>query len=60
VHKHRLVQRQADSFSLVEIHELFQQYGIKGEEEHELSMPFDFNLMFEVGGTDYLLPPTKH
>jgi hypothetical protein len=48
VEKHRLVQRQADSYSLDEIHALFQQYGIKGQEGHELSKPFDFNLMFEV------------
>lgn len=46
---HRLVQRQADSYSLEEIHALFQKYGIKGNEDHELSKPFDFNLMFEVG-----------
>jgi glycyl-tRNA synthetase len=48
VEKHRLVQRQADAFSLEEIYQLFQEYGIKGEEGHDLSKPFDFNLMFEV------------
>jgi len=64
VDKHRLVQRQADSYSLVEIHALFQDYGIKGEEGHDLSKPFDFNLMFEtrIGpeGTSvgYLRPET--
>ena len=48
VEKHRLIQRQADAFELDEIHDLFQQYGIKGTDGHDLSKPFDFNLMFEV------------
>jgi hypothetical protein len=48
VEKHRLVQRQADAYELHEIHALFQEYRIKGLQGHDLSYPFDFNLMFEV------------
>ena len=48
VEKHRRVQIQADAYSIDEIHALFGEYNIKGQDGHELSKPFDFNLMFEV------------
>eukprot|EP00617_Octactis_speculum_P007413 CAMPEP_0185781330 /NCGR_PEP_ID=MMETSP1174-20130828/101986_1 /TAXON_ID=35687 /ORGANISM="Dictyocha speculum, Strain CCMP1381" /LENGTH=764 /DNA_ID=CAMNT_0028471259 /DNA_START=27 /DNA_END=2321 /DNA_ORIENTATION=- len=48
VEEHRLVQRQADAWSLDEIHALFQKYGIKSAEGNDLTKPFDFNLMFET------------
>lgn len=64
VEEHLLVQRQADSYNLEQMHELIQKYGIKGKDGNELSKPFDFNLMFEtrIGpeGTSvgYLRPET--
>ena len=46
---HRRVQRQAETYGFDEMHKLIQTYGITGVDGHELSAPFDFNLMFEVG-----------
>lgn len=48
VEAHRLVQRQAETYTLDEMHALIGKYGISGVDGHELSKPFDFNLMFEV------------
>jgi glycyl-tRNA synthetase len=62
--KHRLVRAQADAYTKDEMWALYQEYGIKGNGGHELSKPFDFNLMFEtkIGpeGTSigYLRPET--
>jgi len=62
--KHRLVRAQADAYTKDEMFALYQEYGIKGAGGHELSKPFDFNLMFEtkIGpeGTSigYLRPET--
>src|SRR3546814_451037 len=49
IEEHRRVQRQADSYSPEELHDLFQSYGIKAPlTGNELSNPFPFNLMFQT------------
>mmetsp|Transcript_29931 Transcript_29931/g.39331 ORF Transcript_29931/g.39331 Transcript_29931/m.39331 type:complete len:738 (-) Transcript_29931:294-2507(-) len=65
VEKHRLVQRQADAYSPEEIHQIFQEYGIKSPSSGTtLSEPYPFNLMFKTSigpeGTSvgYLRPET--
>ncbi len=53
---HRIVQRQADSFDVDQLHEMLQKYNVrspslvkeKGAEPSELTKPFPFNLMFKT------------
>ena len=58
------VKSKADTYSDVELHEVFQKYAILSEENHPLSFPEPFNLMFAttIGPTGkhkgYLRPET--
>lgn len=63
--EYELIYRQADAFSVDELHEVIQRFGIKSPETgSELSKPFPFNLMFatsigpEGNKRGYLRPET--